>query len=76
MTTCAVDELRPTHTVYGLQVMCKTFDNYLVKHTHTFTCIGECQDFMRRVYARGTINLDHWVRLNDQELCESQQIMR
>jgi len=75
MSTAAINELRPYRSVYGLQVVCLTFDNYLLKHPHVFDNLEQVYAFSNKAHAKGVIQLDLWLNLNDLELSELTQIM-
>ena len=75
MSTAAINELRPYRSVYGLQVVCLTHDQFLVKHPHVFDNLEQVYAFSNKAHAKGVIQLDLWLNLNDVELSELTQIM-
>jgi len=75
MSIAAINELRPYRSVYGLQVVCLTFDNYLLKHPHVFDNLEQVYAFSNKAHAKGVIQLDLWLNLNDVELSDITQIM-
>ena len=75
MSTAAINELRPYRSVYGLQVVCLTHDQLLVKHPHVFDNLEQVYAFSNKAHAKGVIRMSLWLNLNDVEFTELKQIM-
>ena len=75
MSTAAINELRPYRSVYGLQVVCLTHDQFLVKHPHIFDSLEQVYAFSKKAHAKGVIRMSLWLNLNDVEFTELKQIM-